>query len=403
MSKIYTITEPGTPLPEPTYNDPIECTSIQTIEIEKKTHEMKLRRRMDTFKNILISTPNLTITWNCLFYILSSVVIILISTFPFTLIPAHNVILYPRFWYEFPLQVLGYGPQLAADILLHCSYWMNIDYIRKYRHFLIMCMVGFAGMAILYPCGYIIWRYALHLQYPVPFNGYIYWYTILISFYVTLWFRFPINWCKNNAFRIRLRMFLVAILFNKTISVQYIGISKVLLTVQTQYQWIIAILLPLERELNVRIMTKLASKAACGDISAVQITSNFNISIRHSLFLAYVTGSFATTSSSVVILVMDIIINLGICFRIVWLKRRKPTNTRKIIELLQELAIAEMVEFVVPLVYLICFCIAYFGPNAKLIGNVGNDYWQYVKIKDVDHTITNICLFFFIDLLSAVS
>ena len=150
-------------------------------------------------------------------------------------------------------------------------------------------------------------------------------------------------------------------------------------------------------------MTKLASKAACGDISAVQITSNFNIGIRHSLFLTYVIGAFATTGSSIAILTMDFIINLGICFRIAWIKRRKPENTQKIIELLQELAIAEMVEFVVPLVYLICFCIAYFGPNAKLIGNVSNDYWQYVKVKDFGHTITNVCAFFIIDLLSGVS
>ena len=107
MAKIMAIAESGTQLHEPTYINQGEYGSIRAMEIEKNTHEMKLKRRMETFENILLSRPELYNTWNCILYVVSSVVIILFSTFPFTLIPFHNVILYPRFWYEFPLQVLG--------------------------------------------------------------------------------------------------------------------------------------------------------------------------------------------------------------------------------------------------------------------------------------------------------
>ena len=46
---------------------------------------------------------------------------------------------------------------------------------------------------------------------------------------------------------------------------------------------------------------------------------------------------------------------------------------------------------------------AYFGPNAELIGNMKNSWWQYSAVKSVDRMITNISLFlFFIDSLSLI-
>ena len=69
----------------------------------------------------------------------------------------------------------------------------------------------------------------------------------------------------------------------------------------------------------------------------------------------------------------------------------------KAIDLLQELVISEMVEFMVPVFYLFVFIAAYYGPNAKIIGNIGNSYWQFNAVKDVGKTIEFISMFFFID------
>ena len=71
-------------------------------------------------------------------------------------------------------------------------------------------------------------------------------------------------------------------------------------------------------------------------------------------------------------------------------------------ELLQDLMINEIVEFIVPLCYLICFSVAYYGPNANLIGNVRNNQWQFVAVDDFEHTIGFIALFFLADLGSIV-
>ena len=149
-------------------------------------------------------------------------------------------------------------------------------------------------------------------------------------------------------------------------------------------------------------MTKVATKAASGDATAVAITTGFNIGTRHSLFISYVLGSIATTASTSVIFVLDFIINCTIAFRIIWLHKRRPELKEKLIDLIQELTIVEMVELIVPPVYLLCFSTAYFGPNASFIGNIKNSYWQYIGVEDVDYAVKIVCLFFSIDLISGI-
>ena len=86
--------------------------------------------------------------------------------------------------------------------------------------------------------------------------------------------------------------------------------------------------------------------------------------------------------------------------KIIYLKRKQPHEIEKITGLLQELVINEVVEFMVPLAYLASVLVCYFGPNAKLIGNIGSDYWQYEPIHDLNHTIEFVLIFFFVDLAS---
>ena len=77
-------------------------------------------------------------------------------------------------------------------------------------------------------------------------------------------------------------------------------------------------------------------------------------------------------------------------------------DTDKVSKVLQELIVNEMVEFMEPLAYLASLLVCYFGPNAELIGNVRNDYWQYSKIVDLDHTIKYVMMFFFVDFASLI-
>ena len=78
----------------------------ETLQLEKEQHEWRMNVRDQLFTNIL-SNGMVELDWKKhFFYMIATIVICGIAPFPLTLIPAHDVIRYPGYWYEFPLQVL---------------------------------------------------------------------------------------------------------------------------------------------------------------------------------------------------------------------------------------------------------------------------------------------------------
>ena len=69
----------------------------------------------------------------------------------------------------------------------------------------------------------------------------------------------------------------------------------------------------------------------------------------------------------------------------------------ELVRKVHELVIGELVNFVVPSCYLLCFLIAYYGPNADIIGDIKNGYWQYSAVGDVMRSISRLCAFWLID------
>ena len=89
-----------------------------------------------------------------------------------------------------------------------------------------------------------------------------------------------------------------------------------------------------------------------------------------------------------------------ICIKIIYLKKKRPEEVDKQIGLLQELIINEIVEFMVAPAYLATFLVAFYGPNAELIGNIKNGFWQFEETSDISHTVIFVVNFFLIDLCS---
>ena len=71
-------------------------------------------------------------------------------------------------------------------------------------------------------------------------------------------------------------------------------------------------------------------------------------------------------------------------------------------EMITELILNETVEFVVPMMFMITFAITFYGPNATIIGNVKNDYWQYQKVDDIKKYLAGALKMTLIDALSGV-
>ena len=52
-----------------------------------------------------------------------------------------------------------------------------------------------------------------------------------------------------------------------------------------------------------------------------------------------------------------------------------------------------------PLAYALSFSMAFYGPNAELLGNVKSEYWQYEAVEDVNWTFLVMLGLFLIDIV----
>ena len=65
-----------------------------------------------------------------------------------------------------------------------------------------------------------------------------------------------------------------------------------------------------------------------------------------------------------------------------------------------KLVLAELCEGLTPLAYAISFSMAYYGPNAELLGNIKSDYWHYEAVQDVSWTFLVLLGYFQLTLSS---
>jgi hypothetical protein len=220
---------------------------------------------------------------------------------------------------------------------------------------------------------------------------------------VPLWYRFPRHWRKVKDIRRRFKFFILAISVNLLITLIYTFYTKAFVSISNKHQWLAAVFLIPLREFNVWLQTKVGFKTASVEDSAVSITCGHNINMRHCFFLSVVLGTIATDLTCWVILAIDVGINLYLCLRIVWTKLKKgidEKNESKMVDLFLALIINQTVEIVVPLAYFICFMIAFYGPNAELIGTVRSVYWHHIPVKEIETFFQNLGLFLLADCLS---
>ena len=138
---------------------------------------------------------------------------------------------------------------------------------------------------------------------------------------------------------------------------------------------------------------------------SVSITCSYVVNNFHCFFISVMLGSYATHLTCWVILGVDFSINIYLCLNIIWIRKRECNNDKKendIIQSLLSLIINELVEFVVPLTYIICFLGAYYGPNAELIGNIRSSYFHYIPVSNIRIFIENLSLFVFVDFMSVI-
>ena len=374
-----------------------------SLHSEKIIHEEKSIWRIESFKSI-ISNNNSEFSGHMLIvYTFGIAIIGFMATLSFSLIPAHDLIQSPEFWYE----ILFHGGCTTTlgwwFRSIEVDKFLNIQYFQQWRKMISIILIGVIIQLIFLVTAYYIWTSIYDFQFPIPFLGLLSTYSMNIVYFIVCWFSFPKKWRKNNNFRKRYVYFVVYQVLSIIAPVIYMIIVGRLRKSVDKYQPLNALMLPIVRELTLWICGKLVIKMADGDVQGATIVLKYRILGAYGVTICNVIGSTATDQTSWVLIGIDLLFNIYVSHRIVWLKKRCQNISEKHIETLQDLAINELVEFQVPLAYLLVLAIAYIGPNGKLFGNILNSYWQYSAIENIDTYLMSTAILFCVDIASAAA
>jgi len=171
------------------------------------------------------------------------------------------------------------------------------------------------------------------------------------------------------------------------------------------YQWILAAMVPFIREFHLWVQRKMTHQSADAKDSSVAISIEYNVNTHHCVFLSVVLGTVATDVSSWIILGMDFAFNAYLAIKLIWIKNRRCSNDKndqEMFRLLWTLIVVEFLEVAIPLTFLVCFLMAYYGPNAELIAGVKGTHFNATPVNDINHFIANLLLLVFVDIIGSI-
>ena len=125
------------------------------------------------------------------------------------------------------------------------------------------------------------------------------------------------------------------------------------------------------REAHIRLSGLAIKKSCNGDEKFSIIILNYAINTYYVMNLCMILGSVATNSTSIVLLGVDYATNVWLAVKLAWTNKRGTSTTQEQIDLLQDLALGELVEFQGPVAYMLLFVSLANGPNFQLFGNMG--------------------------------
>ena len=373
-----------------------------SLESEKIQHEKKANERQKLFKDILANRKDDFSLLKLIWYSCCIIMAGLTSTVVFALIPAHDLVLRPEFWYEASF----HGAYLAALSWMNYSivagYILNLNFTKTIKNASVMFLSGWLGAFGLITAAYFFWTQVLLYQYPIPLFMFVKMPLALICMPAFQWIRFPCEWRRNKKFLKRMLFFVLMTLFRfpERIAFQIIAIK--ITSTEGIFQSIYALALPIVREILLFLKEHLTKRASDGDVSGAIVIVKYEFTISYTLLLCFLLGPTTTDLTSWTLMGIDFISNIVQCLKLVRQMKRNSGAIETQQQLLEDLAVSELSECHGPLFFLITFAIVFYSPNAELIGGISNEYWTNSSIDDIDVTLKTMMLYFIVDFSSLI-
>ena len=280
----------------------------------------------------------------------------------------------------------------------------------KIAIFLKLYMVLAIFNGFILTLAYFLWSIVLNMNHPTPFLGLISFFASVVSVLIGIFLAIPSDLVNNTDFNGKLKSFLKYILYWYVIHFQKDVLSIIFNKLPTNFQFVIALIIPIFREGNKRILWKFVKSMAGKEHERAKVWITICVNIHYALFITIkMAGSGTITVLSVT--TIDFLLHLIFTYDIIKTHRmtiRQSTNEdenereKDKKQRILKLILAETVEGLVPMCYAIELIMAYYGPNSNLIGNVGIGLWTYEEIEDIGRQLVVIFGMFGVDVLGAL-
>ena len=327
-----------------------------------------------------------------------------------TMWPQHNSILNPKYWYE-GLGIWTFGQNLifSVSVVFERNKIIGTDQMLSWKAIVQAFFSLGTSFMIIYTTVYLTWTHGLEYCPPMPHIGVLCYVAHGLIFWpVSIWFLFPSNMrdgCTSS--RKKILWYICLMMLRSLMAASYTKVTLLLL-IESEHigprellGLYLGILLPLIKKFNTWWYRKIALRILGSENELVDFGSIIVVGYLHSFSLALLLGSSeinGLTYTKYLLIVGDCIFNTWTLFSILRLHKKVSDEQKKMkIIALKCLALKEFLRILVPAVYFFSFIIAYYGPNADVIGNVKNDYWQFEKASDLLKKFQNILIVFVID------
>ena len=353
------------------------------------------------------------------FVFFGAFLVCILSFLSLTLIPYHNVILFPYYWCEsISINVLGAIPSCVGVFTVQVK--MIFEYQDMTRPVVVIKLFLLLAMnfAFTHSLVHLLWAFSLGYNSPIPFSLFIDFYLVFITSWSAIWYLFPRSIRSNSTCGNRFKAYFFYILWCANVtdltSIVFEGFKdlnrELCSIIGYDMQWMIAILLffmkKISNSMMVKYLTKVASSETAGLAKDMVTVEN---GVMFKSFVLVLIGSKTDAFTGYCFLGISILLNIKFCWDIIKLHNPNvvdahniaPSHDRKKV-LLTSLMLIETADFLTTVAYGISIPVAYYGPNAGIIGNIQNNYWQYHVIESLPNYLTGIFYTLLIDVSCGV-
>ena len=132
--------------------------------------------------------------------------------------------------------------------ILSSATWLGVPRIFSLNLFLVNYLVNLMIIPIVWSAWYLLWVHVLGLRYPMPFIGLSGYLAAMVITFINIIFWFPKSWHSSGAFRRRRKFFIYVIIYTQVIIFTYFLLEWAFTIISPDYQWVLAISLPIIRE-----------------------------------------------------------------------------------------------------------------------------------------------------------